>query len=77
MLSGLLLQVRQPWADVEVKPAAPTAEQMEWLEKEGFIKDEEEEEEGEEGTEGGPKRVCDSLIFKVHIGLPSICMLAL
>ena len=55
------MQVRQPWADVEVKAAQPTAEQMEWLEKEGFIKDEEEEEvaEGEEG--GGEKK-------KVHFG---------
>jgi hypothetical protein len=52
------LQVRQPWADVEVKAAQPTAEQMEWLEKEGFIKDEEEE-EATESEEGGdkPKRV--------------------
>jgi hypothetical protein len=42
-----MLQVRQPWAEVEVKPAQPTAEEREWLEKEGFIKDE--EDEGEEG----------------------------
>ena len=52
-------QVRQPWADVALKPAVPTAEQLEWLEKEGFIRDEEEEAEGAEGEEGGegkPKR---------------------
>ncbi|BDA47701.1 Pre-mRNA-processing factor 17 [Coccomyxa sp. Obi] len=50
-----VLQVRQPWADVEVKAAQPTPEQMEWLEKEGFIKDEEEEEEGD-GEEGGGEK---------------------
>ena len=33
---------RQPWADKTVEPARPTAEQLEWLEQEGFIKDEEE-----------------------------------
>ncbi len=56
--------MRQPWADVEVKAAQPTAEQMEWLEKEGFLKDEEEEEpaEGEEGAEK-PKRVRALKIF--------------
>lgn len=42
------LQNRQPWADKEVEPARPTAEQLEWLEKEGFIK------EPEEGAEPGP-----------------------
>lgn len=31
---------RQPWADKTVEPARPTAEQMEWLEQEGFLKDE-------------------------------------
>ena len=48
-----MAQVRQPWADVELKPAVPTAEQLEWLEAEGFIRDEEEEAEGAEGEEGG------------------------
>ena len=32
---------RQPWADKTVESARPTAEQMAWLEQEGFIKDEE------------------------------------
>lgn len=49
-------QVRQPWADVEVKPAQPTAEQREWLEKEGFIKDEEEGAEGDDDKEPGDRR---------------------
>ncbi len=52
---GAAAQVRQPWADVELAPAVPSAEQLEWLEKEGFIGDEEEEAEGEEGEEGKPK----------------------
>ena len=64
MLRSIGLQVRQPWAGVEVKAAQPTAEQMEWLEKEGFIKDEEEE-EAAEGEEGGdkPKRVRARTVF--------------
>ena len=35
------LEARQPWADKQVEAAKPTAEQMEWLEKEGFLKEEE------------------------------------
>lgn len=49
------LQNRQPWADKEVEPARPTAEQLEWLEREGFIK--EPEEGAEAGTQGGRVRV--------------------
>ena len=52
----ICVQVRQPWAEVEVKPAQPTAEQREWLEKEGFIKDEEEGAEGDQEQEPGDKR---------------------
>ena len=45
------LEARQPWADKQVEAAKPTAEQMEWLEKEGFLKDEEAEAaEGEART---------------------------
>lgn len=45
------LEARQPWADKQVEAAKPTAEQMEWLEKEGFLKDEETEAaEGEART---------------------------
>jgi pre-mRNA-processing factor 17 len=40
---------RRPWMGKEVKSAKPTAEQVAWLKKGGFI----EEEEGEEGGEGG------------------------
>ena len=35
---------RQPWSNKAVAPAKPTVEELEWLEQEGFIKDEEEEE---------------------------------
>ena len=35
------LETRQPWADKEVAAARPTEEQMEWLEKEGFLKKDE------------------------------------
>ena len=49
--------MRQPWADVQLAPAVPTEEQLEWLEKEGFIKDDEDEEGDKEGEEGGvPKK---------------------
>eukprot|EP00884_Botryococcus_braunii_P023228 jgi/Botrbrau1/958/Bobra.114_1s0003.2 len=48
-----VLQDRQPWADKEVEPARPTAEQLEWLEQEGFIK--EPEEGAEPGTQGSRK----------------------
>lgn len=46
---------RKPWMGKEVKSAKPTAEQVAWLKKGGFIKEEEGEEdgEGEEGGEGG------------------------
>ena len=40
---------RKPWVGKEVKPAKPSAEQVAWLKKSGFIKEEEEEEE-EEGA---------------------------
>lgn len=39
---------RKPWMGKEVKPAKPSAEQLAWLKKGGFI----EEEEGGEGEEG-------------------------
>lgn len=48
---------------MQLAPAVPTEEQLEWLEKEGFIKDEEEEEGDKDGEEGGaPKKrkVCYS-----------------
>ena len=43
---------RKPWMGKEVKPAKPSAEQLAWLKKGGFIK-EDEEEEGEAGGAGG------------------------
>ena len=61
-MCNALTQVRQPWADVQLEPAVPTAEQLEWLEKEGFIVEEEEEEAGDDkdgdepGTAAAKKR---------------------
>lgn len=40
---------RQPWADKTVEPARPTAEQMEWLEQEGFLKDEKDKKQEDDG----------------------------
>ena len=48
------LEARQPWADKAVPAARPTAEQLEWLEKEGFLKDK--EAEGAEGEARAPLR---------------------
>lgn len=44
---------RQPWADKAVEPARPTAEQLAWLEQEGFIKDEEEKTQEVGGSQLG------------------------
>lgn len=44
---------RKPWMGKEVKPAKPSAEQLAWLKKGGFIKEEEEGEEAEEGEGTG------------------------
>ena len=44
---------RKPWMGKEVKPAKPSAEQLAWLKKGGFIKEDEEGEEGEGGAGGG------------------------
>ena len=50
----MLLQTRQPWADVVAEPARPTAEQEEWLKAEGF-REEQEEQPDEDAEEGAPK----------------------
>ena len=49
-----VLQTRQPWADVEIEPARPTAEQEEWLKAEGF-REEPTEEPDQDAEDRAPK----------------------
>ena len=51
----MLLQTRQPWADIVAEPARPTAEQEEWLKAEGFREEPAEEEPDQDAEDGPPK----------------------
>ena len=51
----MLLQTRQPWADIQAEPARPTAEQEEWLKAEGFREEPAEEEPDQDAEDGPPK----------------------
>ena len=65
-----MLQTRQPWADVEIEPARPTAEQEEWLKAEGFR--EEPTEEPDQVAEDGAPKVLPPLtaVDRENISLP-------
>ena len=54
-LQAVLLQTRQPWADIVAEPARPTAEQEEWLKAEGFREEPAEEEPDQDAEDGPPK----------------------
>ena len=55
MLQSVLVQTRQPWADIEAEPARPTAEQEEWLKAEGFREEPVEEGPDQDAEDGPPK----------------------
>ena len=55
VLQSVLVQTRQPWADIEAEPARPTAEQEEWLKAEGFREEPAEEAPDQDAEDGPPK----------------------